>query len=64
MFLWIVGEPQSFSQAENHFARSLWTVHMKFHEVLNCMRKLGKDNVIPRDPSFSTDHAPLQTMQG
>jgi hypothetical protein len=40
MFLWIVGGPQSFSQAENHFTRSLWTVHMKFYEVLKCMGKL------------------------
>jgi hypothetical protein len=57
MFLWIVGGPQSFSQAENRFTRSLWTVHMKFHEVLKCMHKLGKENIIPRDPTFSMDHA-------
>jgi hypothetical protein len=30
MFLWIVGGHQSFAQAENHFVRSLWIVHMKF----------------------------------
>jgi hypothetical protein len=30
MFLWIVGRPQSFSQAENCFERSTWTIHMKF----------------------------------
>jgi hypothetical protein len=30
MFLWIVGGPQSFAQAENRFVRSLWIVHMKF----------------------------------
>jgi hypothetical protein len=58
MFLWIVGGPQSFSQAENCFTRSLWIVHIKFHEVLKCTRELGKDNIIPRDPTF------LQTMQG
>jgi hypothetical protein len=56
-FLWIIGGPQLFSQAENHFTRSLWTVHMKFYEVLKCMRKLGKDNIIPRYSTFSTDHA-------
>jgi hypothetical protein len=57
MFLWIVGGPQSFSQAKNCFTRSLWIVHMMFNEVLKCMRKLGKNNIIPRDPTFSTDHA-------
>jgi hypothetical protein len=41
MFLWIVRGPQSFSQAENRFTRSLWIVHTKFHEVLKCLRKLG-----------------------
>ena len=56
MFLWIVGGPQSFSQAENRFTRSLWTIHTKFHEVLKCLRKLAKDNIKPRDASFSTEH--------
>ena len=56
MFLWIVGGSQSFSQAENRFTRSLWIVHIKFHEVLNCLRKLAKDSIMPRDPTFSTDH--------
>jgi hypothetical protein len=56
MFLWIVGGPQSFSQAENRFTRSLCTVHIKFHEVLKCLRKLAKDNIKPRDPTFSTEH--------
>jgi hypothetical protein len=50
MFLWIVGGPQLFSQAENRFTRSV-------HEVLKYMRKLGKDNIIPRDSTFSTNHA-------
>jgi hypothetical protein len=56
MFLWIVGRPQSFSQAKNHFTRSLWTVHTKFIEVLKCLRKLAKDNIKLRYPTFSTDH--------
>ena len=56
MFLWIVGGPQSFSQVENRFTRSLWTVHTKFHEVLKCLRKLGKDNIKPRDATFSSEH--------
>jgi hypothetical protein len=29
---------------------------MKFHEVLNCLRKLAKDNIKPRDPTFFTKH--------
>ncbi|XP_025877483.1 uncharacterized protein [Oryza sativa Japonica Group] len=60
MFLWIVGGPQSFSQVESHFTRSLWTVHTKFHEVLKCLRKLAKDNITPRDPTFSMEHGRLR----
>jgi hypothetical protein len=60
MFLWIVGGPQSFSQAENRFVRSTWTVHMKFSEVLKCLCKLGKENIKPRDPTFSTEHEKLR----
>lgn len=60
MFLWIVGGPQAFAQAENRFVRSLWTVHMKFKEVLLCLRKLAKDNIKPRDPTFSTEHAKVK----
>ena len=55
MFLWIVGGPQAFCQAENRFVRSLWTIHTKFKEVLLCLRKLAKDNMKPRDPAFSTE---------
>jgi hypothetical protein len=53
MFLWIVGGPQAFAQAENQFTRFLWTVHTKFKEVLYCLRKLARDNIKPRDPTFS-----------
>nr|AYC81222.1 transposase [Oryza sativa Indica Group] len=60
MFLWIVGGPQSFSQVESHFTRSLWTVHTKFHEVLKCLRKLAKNNITPRDTTFSTEHGRLR----
>ena len=56
MFLWIVGGPQAFCQAENRFVRSLWTIHTKFKEVLVCLRKLAKDNIKPRDLAFSTEH--------
>jgi hypothetical protein len=30
IFLWIIGGPQPFSQAENYFTRSTWTVHTSF----------------------------------
>jgi hypothetical protein len=60
MFLWIVGGPQSFSQAANHFERSIWTIHMKFKEVLKCLLKLGKDNIKPNDPTFSNEHDKLK----
>jgi hypothetical protein len=63
MFLWVVGGTQSFSQAENHFTRSLWTVHTKFHEVFNCLRKLAKDNIKPRDPNFFIDHERVKEDQ-
>jgi hypothetical protein len=56
MFLWIVGGPQSFAQVENRFTRSLWTVHIKFYEVLKCLRKLANDNITPKDPTFCTEH--------
>jgi hypothetical protein len=60
MFLWIVGGPQSFSQVENHFERSTWTIHMKFKEVLKCLLKLGKDNIKPTNPTFSNEHEKLK----
>ena len=60
MFLWIVGGPQSFAQAENRFVRSLWTVHTKFKEVLLCLRKLAKDNIKSRDPTFRHEHEKIK----
>jgi hypothetical protein len=57
MFLYIVGGPQSFSHAETRFSRSTWTIHMKFKEVLLCLRKLAKDNIKPKDTSFTNDDA-------
>jgi hypothetical protein len=56
MFLWIVGGPQSFSQAENRFTRSTWTIHMKFKEVLKCLLKLAKKNIKPKDSTFRNEH--------
>ena len=36
------------------------SVHTKFKEVLLCLRKLAKDNIKPRDPTFSTEHAKVK----
>ena len=60
MFLWIVSRRQSFAQPENHFVRSLWTVHTKFNEILLCLRKLAKDIIKPRDPTFSYEHEKIR----
>ena len=60
MFLWMVGGPQSFSQVENHFSRSTEIIHRKFHMVLNCLNKLGKDNIKPVDRNFKDVHPRLQ----
>jgi hypothetical protein len=60
MFLWIVGGPQSFSQAENRFVRSTWTVHMKFKKVLKYLLKLAKHNIKPKDQIYSNEHEKLK----
>jgi len=60
MFLWMVGGPQSFSQVENHFSRSTETIHRKFHMVLNCLNKLGKDNIKPVGRNFKDVHPRIQ----
>lgn len=56
MVLWMLGSPQSVWQARNRFARSSGTVSRKFEEVIGCLLKLAKDNVCPKDPTFSTVH--------
>jgi hypothetical protein len=33
-----------------------WTVHMKFKEVLKCLRQLAKANIKPRDQNFTVEH--------
>jgi hypothetical protein len=56
LFLWIVGGLESFSRTDNLFICSTWTIHMNFMEVLKCLLKFGKDNIKPRDSTFSTKH--------
>ena len=57
IFLWMVGAPQSIRQAENHFVRSMETLHMKFEKVLECLVKLVGDIIRPLDPEFRTPHS-------
>jgi len=56
MFLWMVGAPQSYRQADDRFERSLATVHNMFYRVLPCVVALGNDIIKPVDPEFSTMH--------
>jgi len=56
MFLWMVGAPESIRQAENHFVRSMETLHRKFDKVLECLVKLAGDIIRPLDPEFRTPH--------
>lgn len=60
MFLWMVGGPQSVRQVEITFSRSTETISRKFHMVLNCLYKLGKDNIKPVDRNFKDVHPRLQ----
>jgi hypothetical protein len=62
MFLWTVGGPQSISQVENRFQRSTETIVRKFNHVLNCLNRLGANNVKPKDPHFTTVHPRLQEL--
>lgn len=56
MFLWMLGAPQSMRQAEDRLRRSLATCSTKFSEVLECVVRLAKDVVRPRDPTYSSVH--------
>jgi hypothetical protein len=56
----MVGGGQSFTQVENHFSRSLETIHRKFQMVLMCLYNLGKDNIKPVDRNFTDVHPRIQ----
>jgi len=60
MFLWMLGAPQSFRQAEDRFERSLGTVSNMLNKVLKCMVKLAADIIKPLDPQFRTMHPRLR----
>jgi phosphotransferase system IIB component len=50
MFLWIVGGPQSVSQVENKFQRSIEIIVRKFDHVLDCLNRLRANNIKSKDP--------------
>jgi hypothetical protein len=60
MFLWRVGGPQSISQVESRFQRSKETIVRKFNHVLDCLNRLGANNVKLKDPRFTTMHPRLE----
>lgn len=60
MFVWTCGAPQSNRQVKNRFGHSKETVSRKFTEVLECVYRLGVDNIKPTNPQFSTIHRRLQ----
>jgi hypothetical protein len=60
MFLWMLGGPQSFTQAEDRFVRSTETIHRKFKHVLQCVYALGGDIIKPTDPTFAQVHPKIR----
>jgi hypothetical protein len=56
MFLWMLGAPRSYRQADDRFKRSLAKVHNMFYRVLPCVVKLADDIIRHVDPEFSTMH--------
>jgi hypothetical protein len=58
-FLWTVGSPQSVNQVKNRFQRSTQTIVRKFNHVLDCLNRLGANNVKPKDPQCTTVHPRL-----
>jgi hypothetical protein len=60
MFLWMLGGPQSISQVENRFERSIETISRKFTEMLEYVFKLGKHIIKPKDQQFTAIHLRLE----
>jgi hypothetical protein len=59
LFLWMVGAPESNSQAADRFERSPSTVSNKFHDVLDCVDRMAADYIRPNDPTFTQVHEKL-----
>jgi hypothetical protein len=49
IFLWTVGGPQYVSQVENRYQISTETIVRKFNHVLDCLHRLGANNVKSKD---------------
>ena len=60
LFLWMLGAPESNSQAADRFERSVSTVSNKFHHVLDCVDRMAGDYIRPNDPNFTEPHAKLR----
>jgi hypothetical protein len=60
LFLWVVGAPQSVRQANDRFVRLIETVSIKFDHILDCVIKLSKDIIRPKNPTLSTVRQRLQ----
>jgi hypothetical protein len=65
MFLWILGQPESFRAAEDRFERSLGTVSRLFDKVLNAVMKLAADiiKLKPSDPEYRDLHPRLRNAR-
>jgi hypothetical protein len=60
LFLWMLGAPESNSQAADRFERSVSTISKKFHEVLDCVDRMAGDYIRPNDPTFTEVHDKLK----
>jgi hypothetical protein len=56
IFLFICGGCESNRRGQNRFKHSGETISRKFHEVLNSVVAMAKDNLGPLDPNFRTVH--------
>ena len=56
LFLWMLGAPESNSQAADRFDCSVSTVSNKFHHVLDCVDRMAGDYIRPNDPTFTEPH--------
>ena len=59
LFLWMLGAPESNTQAADRLERSPSTVSNKFHHVLNCVDRMAGDYIRPNDPTFTQVHEKL-----
>lgn len=63
IFLWMLGAPESNSQAADRFERSVSTISRKFHEVLDCVDRMAGDYIRPHDPTFTQVHEKIRQQR-